>query len=342
MVEIGFAMPLGSGIPAPVRWEFAEEIERLGYGSFWYPHYVARDIHGFDCLDILCAVAARTKRIKLGTGVLQVPLYHPIDLARRVATLDHISNGRYLFGIGIGWIPREFENLGIPFKERSGRTTEALDLMTRLWTEEEVTYEGKYYKVKDAVLLPKPLTRPYPKILIGGGYHTSQRGSPDAPRKPGFADLAIKRIGRFGDGWMPAGQIAGRSEILKEGMKKIQEAGRAAGREITEENFELTVVSYSDININEDWGRAERDAQEFYASRQRRGFYQVQGNPSFESLRESGGFGPPEKVAAKIGEWMASGRVVPLKRIVIMFASLNPLEQLRSFHEKVRPLFSEG
>ena len=337
MVAIGFALPVGSGIPAAVRWEFAEEIERLGYESFWYPHYVSRDIHGFDALDVLCAVAVRTRRILLGTCVLQAPLYHPIDLARRVVTLDHISNGRYLFGIGIGWIPREFENLGLPFKERSGRTTESLELMTRLWTEEEVTYEGKYYQVKEVVLLPKPITKPYPKIFIGGGYHTTQRGSPDAPRKPGFAPLAIKRIGRFGDGWIPAGEIAGRPAALREGIDKIKAAGKAVGRDIDEASFELSVVNYSGINIDDDWAQAEKEAQKFYASRERRGFYQVQGNPSFDSLREGGSFGPPERVGARVRQWTAGSDVVRIKRIVIMFASLDPLEQLRRFHEKVRP-----
>src|SRR3989304_9372707 len=126
MVGIGFRLPIGSGIPASVRLRFAEALEEFGYESFWFPHIISRDIPAFDSLEILTAVAARTQRIHLGTAVLQVPLYHPVDLARRLVTLDHLSQGRLILGVGIGFIPKEFDNLGTSFQERSGRTEEAL------------------------------------------------------------------------------------------------------------------------------------------------------------------------------------------------------------------------
>src|SRR3990172_4942815 len=167
MVQLGFATPIGSTIPVSVRLEFAEQLEKLGYESYWLPHFLSRDVDGYDALDVLSAVAGRTTKIKLGTDVLQVPLYQPVDLARRVVTLDHLSRGRFLFGIGTGWIPKEFDNLGLSFQERGKRIDEILEIMTRLWTEEEVNFEGKYYQLHEAVVVPKPVHKPYPPILMG-------------------------------------------------------------------------------------------------------------------------------------------------------------------------------
>lgn len=341
-MEIGFALPAGSGIEARVRLDFARELERLDYESFWCPHYVSRDAHGFDALDMLTAVAAVTKRIKLGTNILQVPLYQPADLARRVVTLDHLSNGRFILGVGIGWIPKEFENCGVPFGERAGRTNEALAIMKKLWTEEEVTYQGKYYSVREVVLEPKPVQKPHPKIFVGGVYHRERRGAPGARPYPEWSPGAIRRVVEFGDGWIPGGSVlvpeAG-SEVLVEGMERIRQAAGEVGRKIRDDEFEVSLTSYGEINIDGDKKRAEAEAAKFYARRERKGFYQVQGNPSFESLKAAGRFGPPEEVAKLIRRWLDFKRKVPaLKRLIIMFASVAPLEQLERFHAQVAPL----
>src|SRR3972149_3240538 len=116
MVEVAFALPatasLEPGESAHKRVEFAREVERLGYESLWFAHSIARDTPGLDILEIMAAVAVCTERIKLGTAVLQVPLYHPVDLARRLTTIDLLSKGRLIVGVGTGWIPKELENLG--------------------------------------------------------------------------------------------------------------------------------------------------------------------------------------------------------------------------------------
>src|SRR3990172_3964606 len=154
MVAIGFCSPatasLEPGESAHRRVEYAKEVERLGYESFWFAHSVARDTAGLDVLELLAAIAVSTKRIKLGTAVLQVPLYHPVDLARRLTTIDLLSNGRLILGVGTGWIPKELENCGVPYKQRAGRTDESLEIMRKLWTSEDlVTHEGKYYQIRD-------------------------------------------------------------------------------------------------------------------------------------------------------------------------------------------------
>lgn len=337
MIKLGFAMPAGSTIPASVRLEFAQEVEKLGYESFWLPHFVSRDVDGFDALDMLVAAAARTSKINLGTDVLQVPLYHPVDLARRVATLDHISGGRFILGVGIGFIPEEYANLGVPFEQRGARMDEALDLLVRLWTEEEVTYEGKFYHVKETVMAPKPLQKPYPRLLMGGLHSGIQRGAPGAPRKGGWNRAGIRRTVRFATGWIPGGRPD--LEVCREGMDLLKEAARNEGRLVDDENFDLTLSSFGQFNIDNDRKTALQEAERFYNTRLRKGFYQVQANPSFEALRQSGCYGPAVDVAEVINRWLGFKKTVPaLKRIVIMFASLDPLRQLERFHEDVQPL----
>lgn len=340
MVQLGFAMPAGSTIPACVRLEFAEKLEKLGYESFWLPHFISRDVDGFDALDVLAAVAARTTRICLGTDVLQVPLYHPVDLARRVVTLDHISGGRFILGAGIGFIPGEYANLGVSFHQRGARMDEALGLLVRLWTEEEVTHEGRYYCVKEAVLTPKPVQKPYPRILMGGLYSGIQRGAPAAARKGGWNYPGIRRTARFAAGWIPGGKPD--LEICEQGMKLIKDAAKKEGRQLEDQEFDLTLSSFGQFNIEASRQKALREAERFYGTRLRRGFYQVQGNPSFESLKESGCYGPAQEVARVINGWLGYKKLLPaLKRIVIMFASLEPLLQLERFHEEVKPLLAE-
>ena len=241
MVSTGFRLPIGSGIPASVRLRFAERLEEFGYESFWFPHVISRDIPAFDSLEILTAVAVRTQRIHLGTAVLQVPLYHPVDLARRLVTLDHLSQGRLILGVGIGFIPKEFDNLGLNYAARSARAVEALKILEKLWTLPEVSFEGKYFRLREVVLEPKPVQKPRIKILVGGGYHGITRGAPGAAEKSPWSQAAIRRIARFGDGWInSSGMVAGE---LEEGMDRIKQAAAKLGRQIRDTEFDLTLES---------------------------------------------------------------------------------------------------
>ncbi|MBI4488456.1 MAG: LLM class flavin-dependent oxidoreductase [Deltaproteobacteria bacterium] len=340
MIHIGFRFPIGSGIPVTVRPRFAEKLEELGYESFWFPHVVSRDIPAFDSLEVLTAAAVRTQRIHLGTAVLQVPLYHPVDLARRLVTLDHMSNGRLIFGVGVGFIPKEFRSLGLDYKERAGRAVEALEILERLWTEPEVTYEGKYFKLHEVVLEPKPVQKPHIKVLVGGGYHGITRGAPGAAEKSRWSQGAIRRIARFGDGWVSvSGMVV---EELEEGMERIKKAAREMGREIRDGEFDLTLES-GYLTLGRSVAAAREEAREFYGTRVARGFYQVQGNPDLDTWVERGSFGSPEVVAEKINEWLSYERRLPaLKRIILMIASLDPISQLERFHNEVRPLLKLG
>ncbi|MBI4322433.1 MAG: LLM class flavin-dependent oxidoreductase [Chloroflexi bacterium] len=342
MVEIEFRKALAPA-SAEMCVGFAEEIERLGYSGFWYPHAIARDIPSLETLTVLAGVATRTSKIRIGTAVLQIPLYPPFALAQTLMTIDHLSNGRLVLGAGTGWLPHEFANLGLSFKERAGRTDEALQIIKRLWTEEEVTHEGKYYTLREARLIPKPVQKPHPKIIIGGVYNIGQQGYPGEKPRPVWSERAIRRIARVGDGWISPHVISPENavEVFSEALERIRAAAREEGRTISDEEFEL-VAETSPFNVNENKQKAVEEALGLYSSRSARGFLQVAGNPSFEDLVHHGACGPAEEVAAMVNSWLAVKKHVPaLKRIQLNIGSLDPIEQLRKFHAQVQPLLDQ-
>lgn len=142
------------------------------------------DVPFHDPMLALAFAAALTSKIKLATGIFVVPIRNPITTAKSVASLDVLSNGRVIFGIGIGWFAEEFAAAGAPFKDRALRTREYIELMKALWTEEDPVYEGKTFSVKGVRFNPKPIQKPHPPIVVGG-----------------TSELAIKRAVRYADGW---------------------------------------------------------------------------------------------------------------------------------------------
>ena len=131
-------------------------------------------------------VAARTSRIKLATGILILPQHNPVICAKQVATLDYMSGGRVLLGIGVGWLKEEFEALGVPFAERGARTEEYMHALRALWQMDAPTFEGRFVRFKDAFMRPKPVNGTVP-IIIGG-----------------HSKAAAQRAGRLADGFFPA------------------------------------------------------------------------------------------------------------------------------------------
>ena len=210
----------------------------------------------------------------IGPAVLQVPLYHPLDLARRVVTLDHLSQGRLLFGVGTGGLKREYDNLGIPFKQRPGRLEEMLDILKKLWTEEgDLNYDGRYYKLQSVVCLPKPVQRPYPKILGGGVWHGGVLGRSEIGSEQEWSERAIHRIAKHCDGWITVSTIptARAVAIVKEGVDRIKARAKEMGRTIKDDEFVLVAVT-GFINIADNKSKAE--AENFYGARVARGFHQ--------------------------------------------------------------------
>src|SRR5215468_1933950 len=168
---------------------YAERAEALGFESLWaWDHVILGVEPSFPILDavgILTAIAARTTRIKLGTGILVLPLRNPTVAAKALGTLDVISGGRLILGAAAGWYAREFDAVGVPFKQRGRQFERNLDILVRLWTEDRVTLKVDEFNLREAVMVPRPARRPRPTILIGG-----------------YVDTVLKRAATTGDGWL--------------------------------------------------------------------------------------------------------------------------------------------
>jgi probable F420-dependent oxidoreductase len=217
--------------------EVAREVEARGFDSFWVsehshiPLASPPPFPGFDprtyaaMLDpfvALTAAATATSRIRLGTAVCLIPQHDPINCAKTVATIDRLSNGRLLLGIGAGWNEEEMRNHGTDPATRFGLMRERVEAMKALWTQDEATYQGRHVQFDPVWQWPKPVQRPHPPILVGGS-------------GPGV----LKRVVAYADGWLPVlspevpaamrGRITGLSE-LAELMPQLSRLADEAGK----------------------------------------------------------------------------------------------------------------
>jgi probable F420-dependent oxidoreductase len=140
----------------------------------------------YEPFTFLAQAAAVTERLQIGTGVCLVPEHHPIALAKRVASLDSLSNGRFLFGVGAGWNAEELENHGVAFPDRWKVLRESVLAMKACWTQKDAEYHGRFVDFDPVWVEPKPVRKPHPPILIGAA-----------------SKWAIERVVEFGDGWLP-------------------------------------------------------------------------------------------------------------------------------------------
>lgn len=177
-------MPDAQGLVA-----YGVRMEELGFDSLWVWDHVLLGVEPnfpiIESLTLLTAIAARTTKIKLGTGILVLPLRNPVVLAKQLASMDLLSNGRLLMGMASGWYKREFDAVGVPFEKRGKIMDENLEILTRFWTEPMVKGEFTYHKIPAGVMYPKPVQKPRPPILIGG-----------------YVDRVLKRAAVSGDGWL--------------------------------------------------------------------------------------------------------------------------------------------
>ncbi len=171
---------------------FEEHLEQVrlaravGFGSVWASqHYLSDPFTYFQPIPTLARVAAEAGGMRLGTGVLLLPLHHPVDVAEQLATLDVITGGRLIFGVGLGYRDVENQALGVDPKARVGRLIEGLDVVERLWQGEPVTYEGRHFQLRDVRISMRPAQRPRPPIWLAAN-----------------ADAGVKRAARLGDAWL--------------------------------------------------------------------------------------------------------------------------------------------
>jgi probable F420-dependent oxidoreductase len=173
----------------------ARRADELGYYAITFPEHLLpprradTSLHNrtwFDIPTLAAYLAAQTSRLRFYMNVLVLPYYHPVRLAKALATLDVVSGGRIICGVGAGWLEDEFERLGLPFAERGDMTDEYLRAMRALWEEDAPRFEGRYVGFDDVSFLPKPVQRPLPLIIGGTG-----------PRP-------FRRVAELGDGWAPS------------------------------------------------------------------------------------------------------------------------------------------
>jgi len=219
MTQFGLAIRnfVGPGEIPDMReiYAYAERAEVLDFESLWaWDHILLGVEPSFPILDsitVLGAVAARTRRIKLGTGVLVLPLRNPVTVAKALGSLDVISGGRLIVGAAAGWYAREFDAVGVPFKARGRHFERNLDILLRLWGEDRVTLAVDEFNLREAVMVPRPAQRPRPPVLIGG-----------------YVDAVLRRVATRGDGWLTYFYTP---ESFTRSWQKIHAFAREAGRD---------------------------------------------------------------------------------------------------------------
>ena len=213
-------------------WEFAQALEARGFESVWAPEHshiptsrrspypgggeVPKQY--FDVMDpfvTLTAAAMATKTLKVGTGVCLVNQRDPIQTAKLVASIDQVSGGRFLFGIGIGWNAEEMEDHGTVFASRAKLVRERIEAMKQIWTKSKAEYHGEFVNFPEMMTWPKPVQKPYPPVIVGGAY-----------------PQAARRAVRYGDGWIPLagrpGQYGDVFDFVPKFRAMLKEAGRTA------------------------------------------------------------------------------------------------------------------
>ena len=297
--RIGYLLPtrehIMEGRPeaAPLL-ELAQRAEGLGYDSIWVGDSVlARPRH--DAITLLAAVAGRTRRVALGTAVLLPALRNPVLLAHQVATLDQVSDGRVILGVGIASdvpnIRAEFAACGVDWDKRLGRMMEGLRLCRALWTGEPVTWDGRW-KLTDAVLGPKPYRLGGPPIWAAGS-----------------APAAIERVGKHFDGWFPNGPSPA---VYARTWTAMQVAARHAGRDAAL----LTGAAYVTLAIDDSQARADARMDRFLA--------QYYGQPAEAMRRRQACFAGS---LAGAREWLAAFAAAGVDHFTLRFVG-EPERQL--------------
>ncbi len=179
-----------------------------------------------EAMTTLAALAGVTRTIRLGTMVLVLPLRNPVYFAKEWATLDVLSGGRTILGVGVGWHEEEFALMGVPYRERGPRTSEAIEALTSLWAGDNVTFQGKYYRFQNLTIDPKPLQQPHPPIWIGGGTQPSEKVY--GQTVPDIAPV-LRRIARYADTWVPHSSAT--PEMVKGDWARVQGFAREHGRD---------------------------------------------------------------------------------------------------------------
>jgi len=296
MANIGLAWVNPAPLTKPENVaNFAKKCEAMGCHSMWTIDRIVYD--NLEPLTVLAAAAGATQKIRLGTSVLLANLRHPSHVAKIISTLDFISNGRLTVGLGFGSRENDYKAVEIPFEHRGSRAVEQVQLMKRLWTEDNVTYKGRFYNVENLTVGPKPIQKPHPPIWTGGG-----------------AEVALKRAGTWADGF-----ICGSSAIpdFPATWEKISGYAKAAGRDPNK----INKAGLTFMAIDDDQNKAVKTVEDYVM----RYYGRLRVDVANTSL-----VGAPSAIIDRIGAFLAKG----LDTLIIGLADPDP-RQLDLFGEKV-------
>jgi len=271
-MRFGFALPqIGSLVGPEALVTVAKRAEDLGFDSLWVLDRILWPVdprapypigdgslplqykHVLDPVETLTFAAAYTSRIALATGVLNLPWYNPVLLARRLTTLDVLSRGRLRVGFGIGWSPDEYEAAGAPWQDRGKRADESIEVLKKIWTTDPVEFQGKHYRIAKSFIGPKPVQKPHPPMYMAA-----------------FTPSAMKRVAAEAHAWLPVGiPLTGIGAMFEAIKNMAKEAGRdpsalelivTAGVEIHKRPIEKERIEFTGSveQIGEDFATARK------------------------------------------------------------------------------------
>jgi alkanesulfonate monooxygenase SsuD/methylene tetrahydromethanopterin reductase-like flavin-dependent oxidoreductase (luciferase family) len=287
-----------------------EYIDQAGFDTIWITeHHFTDDGYLSAAMPAMAAIAARTRRVKIGSYVILVPFYHPLRLAEDAALIDVISNGRLRLGLGLGYRLEEFDALQIPRKERLGRTLETIEILKRAWSGERFSFGGKYFNFKDARVLPKPISQPYPELLWGGMAPAAiKRG---ATLDLGFAcNLGAREIELYQQTLRELGKDPAAYSIVNSRMVFVADSEEQAWREIE------PYLMYQ-MKLYGKW----LAAGEIETAGQYR--------PDAEQLRKNAILGPPDRVTELMRKVIDGARMTEVS-LMMQFPGLEPRKAMRS------------
>ncbi|HEV8310684.1 MAG TPA: LLM class flavin-dependent oxidoreductase [Methylomirabilota bacterium] len=308
MREVRFGVSLAIQPPETLR-ALATRVEALGYDSIWTGDHIAFHTPTLESLTTLSHLAALTRRVRLGTGIYLLALRHPTIAAKAVATLDVLSGGRFIFGVGVGGeFPKEFEACGVPHGERGRRVDEGIEVCRRLWTKSPASFEGRFARFADVSLEPKPVQPGGPPIWIGGR-----------------SDHALRRAARVGDGWV---SYVVTPERYRASLEKIRSFAAEAGRPMEPgRGFEPAHLAFT--VVDDDWDRARVAATRFLTR---------QYNQPFDELvKKYCVLGPPARCIETLERFVEAG----VRTFIVGFVAGGDRahDQIERFAAEVAPHF---
>lgn len=306
-IRFGIGLPTGFPTRDPDLGflDFAERAEELGYDSLWAGDHVVFHIPRFEVFSVLAAVASRTRRAEIGSAVLLLCLRNPVHVAQISNTIDHISGGRFILGVGVGGEhPKEFHASGVSPRERGARTDEALSALRRLWSDERPSFHGRFFHFDDLPVPLRPQRLPHPPVWIGG-------------RSP----AALRRAATFGNAWFPAFVTP---EGFRERSEQLDRLCADAGRSPRDVSRSLFLF----VGVGDDAARARTQVERFL---------RLNYAMPFEPFRPYVVTGTPRECADGIARFLDAGA----EHVAVRFATGEPGPQLETWTREVLPRLRE-